>query len=69
MGCARTNILILATALALLSVVALAQDDRSAGEAQLAFNNYCRTCHVTREGDNRFGPPGRGGARPLPAGR
>jgi len=23
---------------------------------QQAFNNACRTCHVTREGDNRLGP-------------
>jgi len=22
----------------------------------LAFNNACRTCHTTREGDNRLGP-------------
>ncbi|MBX5460070.1 MAG: c-type cytochrome [Steroidobacteraceae bacterium] len=36
---------------------ALAQDsggDPKAG--QLAFNNNCRTCHVTKEGDNRLGP-------------
>lgn len=31
-----------------------AQDDVSAG--QLAFNNACRTCHVTDKGDNRLGP-------------
>lgn len=54
MSCARTNILSLAAALALLSDTTLAQDP--AGEAQLAFNNHCRTCHVTREGDNRLGP-------------
>ncbi len=24
--------------------------------AQIAFNNACRTCHTTREGDNRLGP-------------
>ena len=23
---------------------------------QLAFNNACRTCHLTKEGDNRLGP-------------
>src|SRR5262245_57791089 len=23
---------------------------------QLTFNNACRTCHTTKEGDNRFGP-------------
>jgi cytochrome c len=54
MSCARTNILSLAAVLALVSEAALAQDP--AGEAQLAFNNHCRTCHVTREGDNRLGP-------------
>jgi cytochrome c len=31
---------------------ALAQDD----PGQVAFNNACRTCHTTREGDNRLGP-------------
>ena len=36
-----------------LSTPALAQD----GDAgQIAFNNACRTCHTTREGDNRLGP-------------
>jgi len=25
-------------------------------DGQLAFNNVCRTCHTTREGDNRLGP-------------
>jgi cytochrome c len=46
----------LAIALSLLSGAALAQDDIDPEEAQLAFNNHCRTCHVTREGDNRLGP-------------
>jgi cytochrome c len=27
-----------------------------ADEGAAAFNNYCRTCHSIREGDNRFGP-------------
>jgi len=36
-----------------LSTPALAQG----GEAgQIAFNNACRTCHTTREGDHRLGP-------------
>lgn len=26
------------------------------GDAQLLFNNACRTCHTLREGDNRLGP-------------
>lgn len=25
-------------------------------QGQLLFNNACRTCHTTREGDNRLGP-------------
>jgi cytochrome c len=44
------------TALLLLSGAALAQDAVDPNEAQLAFNNHCRTCHVTREGDHRLGP-------------
>jgi cytochrome c len=56
MSRAGTTILPLAAALALLSGAASAQDDASAREQQLAFNNHCRTCHVTDEGDNRLGP-------------
>jgi cytochrome c len=50
----RTAVWPLAAALGLLCEEALAQDDARA--AQLAFNNHCRTCHVTAEGDNRLGP-------------
>ena len=25
-------------------------------DGQMAFNNHCRTCHSTREGDDRLGP-------------
>lgn len=46
----------LAAALALLSGAALAQSDIDPEQAQLAFNNHCRQCHVTREGDHRLGP-------------
>jgi cytochrome c len=46
----------LAFALALLSGTALAQNDADPKEAELAFNNHCRTCHVTTEGDHRLGP-------------
>ena len=28
----------------------------AAGDGQIAFNNYCRTCHATDAGDNRLGP-------------
>jgi cytochrome c len=27
-----------------------------AASGQRAFNNACRTCHTTKEGDNRLGP-------------
>jgi cytochrome c len=30
------------------------EQDPSSG--QLVFNNVCRTCHTTKEGDNRLGP-------------
>jgi cytochrome c len=56
MTCARRMLPPLAAALALLSGTALAQDDVNPEEAQLAFNNHCRTCHTTKEGDNRLGP-------------
>ena len=35
------------------SALAQAADPAS---GQIAFNNACRTCHLTREGDNRLGP-------------
>jgi cytochrome c len=53
---ARGAVVLLTTALAVLTGPAHAQDDAEAKEAQLAFNNNCRTCHVTREGDHRLGP-------------
>lgn len=56
MGRAATTVLPLAAALALLSGAALAQNEVSPDEARLAFNNHCRTCHVTNEGDHRLGP-------------
>ena len=48
-------IAILSTAIVfiLVCVPAMAQDT-NAGLA--AFNQACRTCHTTREGDNRLGP-------------
>ena len=39
----------------LASSSALPQATEPTSEQQ-AFNNACRTCHVTREGDNRLGP-------------
>ena len=56
MSRASTIVLPLATALALPSGAALAQDKVSPDDARLAFNNRCRQCHVTKEGDNRLGP-------------
>lgn len=56
MTLAESAMLPLAAALALLSGAALAQDEADVEEAQLVFNNHCRTCHVTDEGDHRLGP-------------
>jgi cytochrome c len=45
--------------LLLSSSAALQEPARTGGEAgsgQLIFNNSCRTCHMTKEGDNRLGP-------------
>jgi cytochrome c len=53
---ARRIVRLLAVVLPILSGAALAQDDVDPKEAQLAFNNHCRTCHTTKEGDNRLGP-------------
>jgi cytochrome c len=33
---------------------AVGADDASEGE--LKYNNHCRTCHSTKQGDNRMGP-------------
>ena len=48
------------TFLILLSSSAVPQEPAragaDAGSGQLIFNNACRTCHTTKEGDNRLGP-------------
>jgi cytochrome c len=47
------------TAYVMLSASSLASQDGQKGDpapGQLVFNNACRTCHTTREGDNRLGP-------------
>lgn len=36
--------------------VAVPQGGDAASEQQVVFNNACRTCHTTKEGDNRLGP-------------
>jgi cytochrome c len=52
--------LALSTFLSLLSSSAVPQERARAGiddgSGQLIFNNACRTCHTTKEGDNRLGP-------------
>jgi cytochrome c len=46
------------TFLGLLSFSAVPQEPAraDAGSGQLLFNNACRTCHTTKDGDNRLGP-------------
>lgn len=53
---AKTSVLPLAAVLALLPSAAPAEDAANAEEAQVAFNNHCRNCHVTDEDDHRLGP-------------
>jgi cytochrome c len=56
MNCTRAAVLLWTTACAAPSVTALGQQGAGAEEAQLAFNNHCRTCHVTNADDHRLGP-------------
>jgi cytochrome c len=48
------------TFLTLLPFSAAPQEQTRAGadpgSGQLLFNNACRTCHTTKDGDNRLGP-------------
>ena len=48
------------TFLMLLGFSAVPQEPARKGadteSGQLTFNNACRTCHTTKEGDNRLGP-------------
>jgi cytochrome c len=52
--------LVCSTILVLLGFPAVSQEPPGKGAAtesgQLTFNNACRTCHTTKEGDNRLGP-------------
>ena len=50
-------ILSTATGFILLCFPALAQETNA---GQVAFNQVCRSCHTTKEGDNRLGPSLRG---------
>ena len=44
------------TAYGMLSVSSPVPQERDVASGQLIFSNACRTCHTTREGDNRLGP-------------
>jgi hypothetical protein len=52
--------LVCTTFLVLLGFPAVPQEPAGKGadteSGQLTFNNACRTCHTTQEGDNRLGP-------------
>ncbi|MGF1610743.1 MAG: c-type cytochrome [Kiloniellales bacterium] len=45
-----------AAAILFLGGPAIGQDGSTSEEQMLAFNNHCRTCHVTNEDDHRLGP-------------
>jgi cytochrome c len=47
--------LVCTTFLVLLGFPAVPQEP-PVESGQLTFNNACRTCHTTKEGDNRLGP-------------
>jgi cytochrome c len=40
----------------MLPVSQSAPQEKDVASGQLVFNNACRTCHTTKEGDNRLGP-------------
>ena len=52
--------LVCTTFLVLLGFPAVPQEPAAKGadteSGQQTFNNACRTCHTTKEGDNRLGP-------------
>ena len=50
--------LVCTTFLVFLGFSAMPQEGERKGteSGQLTFNNACRTCHTTKEGDNRLGP-------------
>jgi cytochrome c len=41
---------------AITASVGVSAQGTEPASGQQAFNNACRTCHMTREGDNRLGP-------------
>jgi cytochrome c len=42
--------------LAVLGIFTAAQAGSPSDDGQMRFNNYCRTCHSIKPGDNRLGP-------------
>lgn len=52
----RTRIAAAISWLAAVSTFFVAAPVFAADDAQVAFNNHCRTCHSIKEGDNRLGP-------------
>src|SRR5256886_8082337 len=48
--------LVCTTFLVLLGFPAMPEEGANTELGQLTFNNACRTCHTTKEGDNRLGP-------------
>lgn len=53
---ARQYLRFLAPLLAILALAAPARAETETSDAQVAFNNACRTCHSMKEGDHRLGP-------------
>ena len=52
----KTSIRIAATASALTALLTCCVASVAADDAEATFNTLCRTCHSTKEGDNRLGP-------------
>ena len=55
-ACLRVMIGAVCIVYVMLSVSSSVPQERDVASGQLIFNNVCRTCHTTREGDNRLGP-------------
>jgi cytochrome c len=54
--CKRAHLIAALSGIACLMSSPSALPQTEPGSEQQAFNNACRTCHLTREGDNRLGP-------------
>lgn len=52
----RSSPLPAATLTCIAAALAMTLPAAAAEEDQAAFNSHCRTCHTTKEGDNRLGP-------------